>query len=184
MRKSPSVVRTMGSARTSLMRTRQASARLIGTLEYLCISFSTGSVSSPRSKESVTAPRRRRAASPGAPRTPRRWNASDRTASQVLQGGGRRSPCSAAQAWLPSRRLSSATRKPASTRTLLAITRLPEMLLLACAQVGGQSLDRADEIANAVERSAVARSAHADGKTLSDHVGLRQLARSRFSFDL
>ena len=53
-----------GAAQDSVMRTRQASAKLMGTSAYFCISVSTASVASSKWKEGTTAPRRRSAATP------------------------------------------------------------------------------------------------------------------------
>src|SRR5262245_5151948 len=58
MRKSVSVVRRMGSGRVSVMRTRQAPARLIGTSAYLRIRARTSSDISARWKAAMTARRR------------------------------------------------------------------------------------------------------------------------------
>src|SRR5262249_6619041 len=82
-----SVVSTRGSESVSLIRTRHASARLIGKLAYFCNSFSTDSRSSFKSKIGSTARRCSRALSTGIPRAPTRRNASDNTTSEVRQGG-------------------------------------------------------------------------------------------------
>jgi hypothetical protein len=55
-------------------------------------------------KATSTTPRRSSALSPGAPGVPRRWKASDKTASHVLQGGASRGACATAQWWWESRR--------------------------------------------------------------------------------
>ena len=135
MRKSWSVVRMTGSAKTSVIRTRQASARLIGMLEYFSISFVTGARWSMNWKPITRALRRSIAPTAGAPFCPRRWYASERTASQVDQGGGKSDARRAAHWWQESRLLSKATTKPASTRTFLAITGASQMGLLARSQI-------------------------------------------------
>src|SRR3989442_8931985 len=177
MRKSASVVRSMGQGTVSVMRTRQASGRLIGTSAYLSKSFNTGSTSAPSSNAGTTARRRRSAVSGRALRAPRRWNASDRTASHVFQGGGKRDSWAAAQPWLPSRRLSRATRKPASTRTLPAIAGRPQIRPLPLAQVGWQPIDAADEIGDGVERRGPsAPRSTGEAQALAHDVGFRELA--------
>lgn len=98
-RKSSSVVRSRGSPKVSVMRTRQASARLIGMSEYFSRSLRTGSRLSASENPMSKAPRRSRMPKAGAPRGPRRWNASDITASHVDQGGGTRVVWPAAQEW-------------------------------------------------------------------------------------
>src|ERR1039457_3112941 len=146
MRKSESVVRITGLGSVSVIRTRQASARLMGTSAYFCKSFSTDSTSLSRLKTAISARRRSSPLSPGNPCAPRRWTVSDKTASQVRQGGGWPGACVTAHWWWESRRLSKATRKPASTSTFLAIARDFQVSLLSCAQAGRQAVDRADEI--------------------------------------
>src|ERR1035437_9418523 len=85
MRKSESVVRITGSGCVSAIRTRQASARLMGTSAYFSKSLSTGSTSLSRLKAAIRARRRSSPLTAGAPRAPRRWMASGRTASQARQ---------------------------------------------------------------------------------------------------
>jgi len=174
-----------GSENVSVMRTRQASARLIGTSAYFCKSLSTDSTSLSRSKAAIRARRRSSALSPGAPRAPRRWKASDRTASQVRQGGAWLGACVTAHWWWKSRRLSKATRKPASTSAFLAIARSFQVSLLSCAQVGRQAVHRADEICNGVKRRGLT-SFRSSGalQALANHVGLRTLAPARFRLDV
>src|SRR5882724_9484929 len=185
MRKSESVVRMIGSGSVSLMRTRQASARLMGTSAYFCKSLSTDSMSLSRSKAAIRARRRSSALSPGVPRAPRRWKASDRTASQVRQGGAWPGACAAAHWWWESRRLSKATRKPASTSTFLAIARGFQVSLLSCAQVGRQAIHRADEIGNGIkQRGLTSFGSGGTLQALANHVGLRTLAPPRFRLDL
>jgi hypothetical protein len=91
----------------------------------------------------------------------------------------------AAQRWLPSRRLRSATRKPASTSALVAITGRLEVFFLPPAQVARQSVDRADNVGDGLEqaRPLPARPFRAR-QSLAHHVGLRQFAPARLSFDL
>ena len=146
-------MRIIGSGSVSLMRTRQASARLMGTSAYFCRSLRTDSTSLSRSKAAIKARRRSSSLSPGAPRAPRRWNASDRTASQVRQGGAWPGASVTAHWWWESRRLSKATKKPASTRTFLAIARGFQVALFSRAQVGGQTFHRADQIGDGIKRS-------------------------------
>src|SRR5690348_514677 len=117
------------------MRTRQASARLIGTLAYFSTRSRIASLSSAKLNALTSAPR-----------GPSKKNASDNTASQVFQGGGWRAPVEAAQRWLTSERRSRATRKPASTRTLAAIAGGLEVALLVRAHIGWPACDRADQI--------------------------------------
>src|SRR5712671_1915558 len=185
MWKSESVVRSIGSFNVSVMRTRQASAKLIGTPAYFSDSLSTASRSSQNRKTQQTAPRRSREIRPCPPGLPSRWNASDRTASQVPHGGGRRAASATDQRWLPSVRLSSATRKPVSTRTLGAIMGRLQVTLGACAHVRRQPVDRTNKVGNGIERvgllligSRLAR------QSFTHHVGLRQLAAARLGFDL
>jgi|SRR5437588_5092795 len=83
-----------GSAKISVIRTRQASARLMGMLEYFPISFVTGSRCSASWKEITRARLPSNAPTARAPRFPRRWYASETAASQVDQGGGK------SDAWL------------------------------------------------------------------------------------
>src|SRR5438094_500788 len=185
MRKSESVVRITGSGSVSAMRTRQASARLMGTFAYFCKSLSTDSTSLSRLKAAIRARRRSSPPSPGAPRAPRRWMASDRTASQVRQGGAWPGACVTAHWGWESRRLSKATRKPASTSTFLAIARGFQVSLLSCAQVGRQAVDRADEIGNGIKQCGLMpcgwRSAL---QALAHDIGLRTPAPARFHLDL
>ena len=94
----------------------------------------------------------RSADSAGQPWTPSRWKVSDSTASHVLQGGGKCCDSTTAHSWLPSRRLSSATRNPASTRTFLAVTAAPEVALCSRTQVGRQAVDGPDQIGDRVKR--------------------------------
>src|SRR6185295_14230085 len=164
------------------MRTRQASARLIGTPAYLPMSINTGSICSPRSKPTTTARRVRSAASGAPPRAPRRWNASDKTASQVRQGGGCPDERVAAQPWCASRRLSRATRKPASTRTLPAIAGRLEIRFLPPAQVDRQAAHRPDEIGDGVERRG-APAPRGDAQTFPHDVGFREVAPARLGLD-
>src|ERR1039457_2827555 len=152
MRKSESVVRITGLGSVSVIRTRQASARLMGTSAYFCKSFSTDSTSLSRLKTAISARRRSSPLSPGNPCAPRRWTVSDKTASQVRQGGGWPGACVTAHWWWESRRLSKATRKTASTSTFLAIALALQISLLAGAQAGGKAVDRADEIGNGIKQ--------------------------------
>src|SRR3972149_6901169 len=185
MRKSESVARMIGSGSVSVMRTRQASARLMGTSAYFCNSLSTDSTSLSRSKATIRARRRSSALSPGAPRAPRRWKASDRTASQVRQGGAWPGACVTAHGWWESRRLSRATRKPASTSTFLAIARGFQVSLLSCAQVGRQAFDRANEIGNGIKRRGLTPCGSSGAlQALANYVGLRTPAPARFHLDL
>src|SRR3989475_6492064 len=175
MLKSASVVTRTGSARVSLILTRQASARLIGTLAYFCMRARTRSSSSPRSKATTTAPRRRIAARLGRPRDPTRWNASDRAASQVFQGGARRGDWAAAHGWWRSRRLSRAIRKPASTSTLPAIARALQICLLLPTQIGWEPIHGADEIGDDGRRHAPRASSTGEGQALPNDIGFRAL---------
>lgn len=185
MRKSASVVRMIGSGRVSVMRTRQESARLMGTSAYFCKRLSTDSTLLSRSKAAITARRRSRALSAGAPRAPRRWKASERTASQVRQGGGWPGACVAAHWWWESRRLSKATKKPASTSTFLAIARSFQVALLSCAQIGRQAVQRADQIGNGSKRRGLTPSGSSGAlQALANDVGLRTPAVARFDLDL
>src|SRR5450759_775558 len=185
MRKSESVVRITGSGSVSAIRTRQASARLMGTSAYFCKSFSTGSTSLSRLKAAIRARRRSSPPIPGAPCAPRRWMASDRTSSQVCQGGTWLGAWVTAHWWWESRRLSKATRKPASTRTFLAIARGFQVSLLSRAQVGRQALDRADEIGNGIEhRGLTSRGFCGALQALANDVRLRTPAPARFRLDL
>ena len=69
------------------MRTRQASAKLIGTLGYFCKSAITATTLSSKLNLAAKALRESIALSPGAPRSPSRWKASDSMASHVHQSG-------------------------------------------------------------------------------------------------
>src|SRR3984893_3006688 len=160
----------MGSARASVMRTRQASARPIGTLEYFSISFTTGSTFSASAKETSTAWRRNSAPRLGAPRSPRRWKASDKTASHVDQGGGNSEACVTAHWWCVSRLLSRATRKPASTRMFLAITGRMQILLLTGTQVCWQTVHRPDEIGDGVQGSGATPLAPSAPEPFANHI--------------
>src|SRR4029077_6311446 len=185
MRKSESVVRMTGSGSVSVMRTRQASARLMGTSAYFCKSLSTDSTSLSRSKAAIRARRRSSALSPGDPRAPRRWKASDKTASQVRHGGARPGAWVTVHWWCESRRLSKATKKPASTSTFLAIARSFQVSLLSCTQVGWQAVHRADEIGNALKRRGLTPFGSRGAlQALAHDVGLRTPAPARFSLDL
>ncbi len=134
------------------MRIRHASARLIRTFAYFRMSFSTDSSSLASLKATGTARRPSSALSADAPAVPRRWKASDKTASHVAQGGAGRGVCATAQGVWESRRLSSATTKPASRSTFPAIARGLQVVLLAGAQIGRQAVHRADEIRDSSER--------------------------------
>jgi len=167
------------------MRTRQASARLMGTSAYFCNSLSTDSTSLSRSKAAITARRRSSALTPGAPREPRMWKASDRTASQVRQGGAWPGACVSAHRWWASRRLSKATKKPASTSTFLAITRFFQIAFLSRAQVSRQAVHRADQIGNRVNRRGPMPFGSSSAlQALANDVGFRTLAPARFHLDL
>src|SRR5271168_699000 len=174
----------MGLASVSVMRTRQASARLIGTSEYFSMSLMTGSTCAASSKFTERARRRKRAVRLGAPRPPIRWKASDRAASHVDHGGGNSEAWATAHSWCVSRPLSSAITKPASTRTFLAITRGPQMLLLARSQAGRQAFHRSDEIGDGIERRRAAALARRALQPLANHVGLRDPAPARFCVDI
>src|SRR5262249_13023532 len=82
-------------------------------------------------------------------------------------------------------RLSSATIKPASTSTLIAIARRFQILLLPRAQIARQPVDRADEVDDGIER---ARGAPAppwlQRQTLAYHIGLREFPAARLVLDL
>src|SRR5277367_143670 len=129
----------MGSARVSVMRTEQASARLMGTSEYFSRSLKTGSILRARSKAMTRARRRRSALRLGAPLAPSRCDASDKAASQVDHGGGWLRACVTAHSWWKSRPASHATRNPVSTMTFLAIACGAQILLFVCGQVGWQA---------------------------------------------
>jgi hypothetical protein len=153
--------------------------------EYFCKSLSTGSTSLSRLKATSNARRRRIALSPGVPRAPRRWKASDRTASQVRQGRAWRGACITAHGWCESWRLSRATKKPASTSTFLAIARGFQIVLLARAEVGWQAIHRADQIGDGINRGGLTpRGLSGALQALADNVGLRTLASARFCLDL
>ena len=72
--------------------------------------------------------------------------------SRRFQGGGKRDNWASDHRWLPSMGLRRATRKPASTRTLPALTARLQIRLLALAQVARQPVNRANEIGDGVER--------------------------------
>src|ERR1035437_6842934 len=185
MRKSESVVRIAGSGSVSAIRTRQASARLMGTSAYFFRSLSTDSTSLSRLKAAIRARRRSSPLSPGNPGAPRRWRVSDKTASQVRQGGGWPGACVTAHWWWESRRLSKATRKPASTSTFLAIARDFQVSLLSCAQAGRQAVDRADEIGNGIEQCGLMPCGSSGAlQALAHDIGLRTPAPARFHIDL
>src|SRR5205823_4925776 len=119
------------------------------------------------------------------PPAPTRWTASDRTASHVLQGGGNCADWSTAQRWLPSRRLSRATTKPASTITLLAVTRPLQVRLLARGEVWRQPFNRPNEIGNGVDdRGAPTSLAGGAPQALTNDVGFRQLPPAGLGLDL
>src|SRR5437660_517218 len=185
MRKSASVVRITGSASVSVRRTRQASARLMGTSVYFCMSFSTGSRSFASSKATSKERRRRSALRPGVPRAPSRWKASDKAASHVVQGGACCGADVTAHWWWVSRRLSSATTKPASTRTFPAIAGGAQITPLLRTQVGRQAIHRSDEIGDGVEccRPAPFRSGY-ELQPFANDVRLRDLASTRFRLDI
>src|ERR1035437_115959 len=185
MRKSESVVRITGSGCVSAIRTRQAAARPMGTSAYFSKSLSTGSPSWSRLKPAVRARRRSSPLTAGAPRAPRRWMASDRTASQVRQGGAWSGACVTAHWWWESQRLSKATRKPASTSTFLAIARGFQVSLLSCARVGRQAVDRADEIANGIKQCGLMPCGWSNAlQALAHDIGLRTPTPARFHLDL
>src|SRR5215471_14486322 len=71
------------------MRMRQASARLMGTSEYFSINLSTGSIFWAISTAATTARRPQQSAETGSSSWFEKVETSDRTASQVDQGGGR-----------------------------------------------------------------------------------------------
>src|SRR3989442_2175208 len=173
----------IGSASVSVIRTRQASARLAGTSAYLCMNFKTGSRLSPRSNATAAALRRSSAPSAGTPAGPRRRKVSDSAASHVFHGGGNRRACATAQSRLESRRLSSATRKPASTSVLPAIAGDPQMMLLPRAEIGRQAIHGADQIHDTVE-GRLASFPGARLQPLAPNIGLRHLALSRLRVDL
>ena len=157
----------------------------MGMLAYLPKSLSTDSTSLSRSKAASKARRRRSAPSPGAPRAPRRWNASERTASQVRQGGAWRGACITAQAQCTSRRLSRATKKPASTRTFLAIPRCPQVSFLARAQIGWQAVHRPDKVGDRLDRRRVPPSTSGGAlQALAHDIGLRTFAPVGFRLNL
>ena len=168
------------------MRIRQASARLMGTFAYFCKSFSTDSQSLSRSKAAIRARRRSSSLSPGAPRAPSRSKASDRTASQVRQGGAWPGACVTAHWWCESRRLSKATKKPASTSMFLAIARGVQVALCSRAQVGRQAVHGADEIGNGIKRRGLTSFFWSSGalQALAHDIGLRTPAPARFRLDL
>ena len=153
--------------------------------EYFCKSLSTGSISLPRLNAMSNTRRRRIALSLGAPRAPRRWKASDRTASQVRQGRAWRGACITAHGWCESRRLNRATKKPASTSTFLAIARGFQIVLLARAEVSWQAIHRADQIGDSFNRDGLTpRGLSGALQALADNVGLRTPAPPRFRLDL
>src|SRR5918998_4339410 len=107
------------------------------------------------------------------------------TGSHVFHGGGKRFAWSCAQAWLNSRPLSRVTIKLASTRTLAAITRHFEIMLLASTQVRRQSLHRADEIGDgSVRRRHLPLDRPAAHEALAHHIGFRKLPFPRFRVEL
>ena len=138
-----------------------------------------------RSEAATKARRRRSVLRPGTPRPPRRWKASDRTASQVRQGGAWCGACVTAHGWWESRRLSRATKKPASTSTFLAISRGFQVSLFARAQIGWQAAHRADDIGDGLERGGVTPSGLSDApQALANDVGFGTLTLARFRLDL
>src|SRR6266481_2014677 len=174
----------MGSASVSVMRTRHAAARLIGTSEYFSSSFTTGSTLPASSKATSRARRRSNAPRLGAPRPPRRWKDSDSAASQVDQGGGSSEAWITAHSWYLSRLLSSATTNPASTRTFLAITSVLQALFLAGSEVGRQAIHGADEIGDGIEGRHASPLAASALEPFAYYVGLRDLAPARFRLDV
>src|SRR5713101_8490749 len=174
----------MGSASVSVMRTRHASARLIGTSEYFSSSFTTGSTLPASAKATSRARRRSSAPRLGAPRPPRRWKDSDSAASQVDQGGGSSEAWITAHSWYLSRLLSSATTNPASTRTFLAITRALQVLLLTGSEVGRQAIHGSDEIGDGIEGRRASPLAASALEPFANYIGLRDLAPARFRLDV
>src|SRR5271170_3919790 len=133
----------------------------------------------------MTAPRRSSEVRLPVPRLPSRCDASDSTASQVVQGGGKRGACAAAQRWLASRRLRSATRNPASTSVLAAIPRRLQVFLGPRAHIARQPVDRTDDVLYGIEqRRRLPAPSLYPCQPLAHHVGLRQPAPTRLSFDL
>jgi hypothetical protein len=81
--------------------------------------------------------------------------------------------------------LSKATKKPASTSTLLAIARGFQVSLLSCAQVGRQAVDRADKIGDRIKRRGPTPCGSRGAlQAFANDVGLRTLTRARFRLDL
>ncbi|MEE9596324.1 MAG: hypothetical protein V3V96_06060, partial [Acidiferrobacterales bacterium] len=103
----------------------------------------------------------------------------------MRQGGAWPGACVAAHWWWESRRLSKATKKPASTSTFLAIARSFQVALLSCAQIGRQAVQRADQIGNGSKRRGLTPSGSSGAlQALANDVGLRTPAVARFDLDL
>src|SRR5262249_5960102 len=87
--------------------------------------------------------------------------------------------------WWPSRRFRSATTKPASTSTFLAIALRSQVPFLASAQIRRQAIHRADKIGDGLQgRQPAPRSLAGKLQALPDNVRLRNLPRARLGFDL
>lgn len=174
-----------GLSRISVMRTRQASARAIGTFEYLSRRVKTGSRCSVKSNATARASRRRSSPRLGTASWPARWYASERTASQVAQGGGNSAACVAAHSLCVSRFRIRATRKPESTRTVVAIAGNTQIVFFASRQIRGQVVvHRADKVGDSFKRRTLAAPTRRGLETFANNVRLRDSSLAGFGLDL